>query len=157
LAPLPLALNTPYHFNLTPFEILHGTPTPLTPALDLIRVTFQADKDLVARLLSRSATWNCGLNLVSYVMQVPQRFHTSTKLEIGYMLRGIGLTQKQSERAVPGVVDHPDSVKVDGVTAWVHIRSHLCLMPTRWQPDTRATPFCKVRETTRRLWCIFQH
>ena len=46
---LPLALfkfqNTPYHFNLTPFEILHGTPTPL--ALDLPRVTFQADKDLM--------------------------------------------------------------------------------------------------------------
>ena len=46
LVPLPLSLNTPYHFNLTPFEILHGTPTPL--ALDLPRVTFQADKDLMA-------------------------------------------------------------------------------------------------------------
>ena len=30
--PLPVALKTPYHFNRTPFEILHGTPTPL--ALD---------------------------------------------------------------------------------------------------------------------------
>jgi hypothetical protein len=46
--PLPLALNTPYHFNLTLFEILHGTPTPLTLALDPPRVTFQADKDLMA-------------------------------------------------------------------------------------------------------------
>ena len=47
---LPLALfpaqNTPYHFNLTPFEILHGRPTPL--ALDPPIVTLQADKDLMA-------------------------------------------------------------------------------------------------------------
>ena len=46
LVPLPLALNTPYHFSLTHFEILHGTLTPL--ALDSPRVTFQADKDLMA-------------------------------------------------------------------------------------------------------------
>jgi hypothetical protein len=57
--------------------------------------------------LSRSATWNCGLNLVPYIMQVTQRFHTSTKLDIGYMLRAIVLnTQKQ--RTVPGVADYPD-------------------------------------------------
>jgi hypothetical protein len=38
-------------------------------------------------------------------MQVPQRFHTGTKLEIGYMLRDIVLnTQKQ--RTVPGVADY---------------------------------------------------
>jgi hypothetical protein len=42
----------PYHFNLTPFEILHGEATPLTPALDALRVTFQADKDLMAPLQS---------------------------------------------------------------------------------------------------------
>ena len=31
LLPLALfqALNAPYHFNLTPFEILFGTPSPL--------------------------------------------------------------------------------------------------------------------------------
>ena len=35
---LPMALfrarNTPYHFYLTPFEILYGTSTPLTLALN---------------------------------------------------------------------------------------------------------------------------
>ena len=49
---LPLAvfqaLNTPYHFNLTPFEILYGTPTPLTPTLDSLRVTLQTDENLMA-------------------------------------------------------------------------------------------------------------
>ena len=44
------AWNTPYHFNLTPFEILYGTHTPLVLALDTPRVTFQADKDLMASL-----------------------------------------------------------------------------------------------------------
>ena len=48
LVPLPLARNTPYSFILTPFEILHGTSTPLTLALDPPRVTFQSDKDLMA-------------------------------------------------------------------------------------------------------------
>ena len=42
------AQNTPYHFNLTPFEILYGTPTPLTPTLDSFRVTLQTDKNLMA-------------------------------------------------------------------------------------------------------------
>ena len=49
---LPLVLfqagNTSYHFNLSPLEILYETPTPLTLALDPPRVTFQADKDLMA-------------------------------------------------------------------------------------------------------------
>ena len=70
------------HFNLTPFEILHGTPAPLTLAFDPGRVTFQAEKDLTTQLqafqISHQELWP---NLV----QVPQRFHTSTKLEIGYV------------------------------------------------------------------------
>ena len=40
------AWNTPYHFNLTPFEILYGIP--LTVALHPPRVTFQADRVLMA-------------------------------------------------------------------------------------------------------------
>ena len=60
--PLSLSLNTPYHFNLTPSEILNGTPTPLALAFDPRRVTFQADKDLMARLqafqISHQELWS---------------------------------------------------------------------------------------------------
>lgn len=47
------------------------------------------------------------------------------------------------EMAVPGVVDHPISSKVDGVTAWVnatHVRLAPALTPSGYLSDTRATP-----------------
>jgi hypothetical protein len=89
---LPLALfwawNTPCHFNRTSFEILYGTPTLLTPALDPHpppsgpRVTFQTYKDLIARLQKQalrishqelwpklSALYNAGTPKVSHKYQ----------------------------------------------------------------------------------------
>jgi hypothetical protein len=74
LLPLTLflfwACNTPYHFNLTPFEILIEPPPPWPWLLTLPptpypppRVTFQADKDLMARLQVFQIR-NYGLKLV---------------------------------------------------------------------------------------------
>lgn len=52
---LPLVLfqagNTPYHFILTPFEVLFGTPTPLVftgPYLEIAQLT---DRNLFLSLL----------------------------------------------------------------------------------------------------------
>jgi hypothetical protein len=51
---LPLALfqtwNTPYHFNLTFFEILFGTPTPLVSTGPSLEVSQPTDRDLFLRL-----------------------------------------------------------------------------------------------------------
>jgi hypothetical protein len=68
LVPLPLTLNIPYHFNLTPFEILHPLPWPLLliPPEWLFRLTRILWLDCK---LSSSAIWNCGLNLVPCMIQ----------------------------------------------------------------------------------------
>ena len=51
---LPLALfkfqNTPYHFNLAPFEILFGTPTPLVSTEPSLEVSQLTDRNLFLRL-----------------------------------------------------------------------------------------------------------
>jgi hypothetical protein len=48
----------------------------------------------------------------------------------------------------------PTSIKVEGITAWVHI-THVRIAPA---PDVNwiaATHFCKTKETMIWLWCIF--
>ena len=44
------AWNTPYHFNLTPFEILFGTPTPLVSTGPSLEVSQLTDRNLFLRL-----------------------------------------------------------------------------------------------------------
>jgi hypothetical protein len=84
-------------------------------------VIFQADKDFMAHLpASRSATRNCGLNLVPSITQVPQRFNKRTKMEIGYILRGNMLKTKWKGLFLVFLTTLT-SIKVDGVTAWVHV------------------------------------
>jgi hypothetical protein len=116
LVPLSLALNTPY-FNWTPFEILHETPTPLILALDPPRVTFQADKDLVAPHLKLwpklSALSNVG------TPEVPHKYQVQDWV---YVKRHCAEHSEAKWRGPFLVL--PTSLKVDGVTtAWVHIRS----------------------------------
>ena len=43
------AWNTPYHFNLTPFEILFGTPTPLVSIGPSVEVSQLTDRNLFLR------------------------------------------------------------------------------------------------------------
>lgn len=51
---LPLVLfrvrNTPSRFSLTSFEILYGTPTPLTFLRNIIKPTCHSNNDLYAKL-----------------------------------------------------------------------------------------------------------
>ena len=51
---LPLALfrvrNTPSHFSLIPYEILYGTPAPLTFLGDILGPTCHSNNDLYSRL-----------------------------------------------------------------------------------------------------------
>lgn len=44
------AQNTPYHLNLTPFEILFGTPTPLASTGPSLKVSQLTDRNLFLRL-----------------------------------------------------------------------------------------------------------
>lgn len=56
---LPLALfrarNTPTHLNLTPFEILYGSPAPLTCLHDPLPITQTDNRDLYNRLKALQA------------------------------------------------------------------------------------------------------
>jgi hypothetical protein len=115
----PLALfrarNTPYRFNLTPFEILYGTPTPLTLSLDPPEWLFRQMR--ILRLdckLSRSVTRNCGLNLVPCICGY----------QVGdwvYVKRNHAEKLEAKWKGLLLVLTAPTSEKVDGVTSWVHV------------------------------------
>lgn len=82
----PLALfrvrNTPSHFSLTPFEILYGTPVPLTLLGDVIEPTCHSN-DLYARLkglqVVRKEVWS--QLAAAYEPGTPEASHGS-RLEI---------------------------------------------------------------------------
>jgi hypothetical protein len=89
-------------------------------------VTFQADKDTMAGLQAfqvshqelrpkLSALYNIGTSEFLHEYQIGDWV---------YMLKN----WKQNEKAIPDVIDHPTSFKVDGVTIWAHV-THVRLAP----------------------------
>jgi hypothetical protein len=93
LLPLVLfwALNAPYHFNLTPFEILFGTPTPLVSTGSSLEVSHS---------LIGASSWGskpfCQYNMrftancLPYMLQRHQRRLTASRPVTGSTSRGIG-------------------------------------------------------------------
>jgi hypothetical protein len=111
---------------VTSFEILYGTPIPLTPALDPLtpRVTFQADKDHIARLQafqsSHQQLWPTLSALYKTgTPEVPHEYQVGDQV---YVKRRHAENLKAKwKRPFLVLLTTPTSVKVDGAHV-THVR-----------------------------------
>lgn len=141
---LPFALlrvrNTPGRFGLTPYEILHGGPPPLTESSGILDPSVDSSSSsalfthLKALEIIRTQIWDQIKEAYAPgTLEVPHRFQVGDLV----LVRRHRADTLEPRWKGPYLVllTTPTAVKVDGIAAWIHA-SHIKKTPSKNEDNT---------------------
>jgi hypothetical protein len=139
---LPFALlrvqNTPGHFGLTPYEILHGGPPPLTESGGILDPS--ADSSSPSALFThlkakvvRTQIWDQIKEAYTLgTTAVPHGFQVGDSVLV--RRHRAGTLEPRWKGPYLVLLTTPTAIKVDGIAAWIHA-SHIKKAPNQDEDD----------------------
>lgn len=150
---LPFALlrvrNTPGRFGLTPYEILHGGPPPLTESSGILDPSADSSSSsalfthLKALEVIRTQIWDQIKEAYAPgTSEVPHRFQVGDSVLV--RRHRAGTLEPRWKGPYLVLLTTPTAVKVDGIAAWIHA-SHIKKAPSQnednnWMVATTNNP-----------------